>query len=390
MNTTFHIDIFSVIIFLGVFLGFILSSFFIFKPSTKIKANRCQGFLLLSLSLIFLEQVFNYTGFIVKVLPLTYSTAWLNFMIGPFLYLYVKRSLELSETKKELLNFILPLAYLIYLGFSLVQSNDFKYNSYISSSHLNLPLLEVHSTIPNDPLNINNYLDLVMALQVLFYIFLSFIKLLKKAADAGTSVFRISDDVLRSVRDVIFHMCMIILIFIIVKTALKGNAGNYFIGTYVAVFTLLTTFRIMNDSAYFDRSASFLDISIGKYRKSSLTESGKMKILDNIIYELETNHYYSDNLASLSELARKIGESPHHVSQVINEKLDQSFFELLASYRVEEAKKILLDDRTNKLTVEEISEMVGYNSKTAFNNVFKKLAGKTPSEFRKSNEKLIY
>jgi YesN/AraC family two-component response regulator len=28
--------------------------------------------------------------------------------------------------------------------------------------------------------------------------------------------------------------------------------------------------------------------------------------------------------------------------------------------------------------------MVGYNSKTAFNNAFKKLSGKTPSEFRKS------
>jgi YesN/AraC family two-component response regulator len=145
----------------------------------------------------------------------------------------------------------------------------------------------------------------------------------------------------------------------------------------------------MNDSTYFDRSASFLDISIGKYRKSSLTESGKMTILDNIIHELKTKHYFSDNLASLSELAKNIGESPHHVSQVINEKLDQSFFELLASYRVEEAKRILLDDKTNKLTVEEISEMVGYNSKTAFNNAFKKITGKTPSEYRKSNLKMI-
>jgi AraC-like DNA-binding protein len=224
-----------------------------------------------------------------------------------------------------------------------------------------------------------------LALQILFYISLSFTKLVKKAKGAGTSVFRTSDDVLRSVRNVIFHMCMIILIFIIVKTTLHGNAGNYFIGTYIAAFNLLTTFRIMNDSTYFDRSVSFLDISIGKYRKSSLTEESKMKILDNIILELEEKHYFADNLASLSELSKKIGESPHHVSQVINEKLNQSFFELLASYRVEEAKRILSDDKKNKLTVEEISEMVGYNSKTAFNNVFKKLTGKTPSEFRKLN-----
>lgn len=127
-----------------------------------------------------------------------------------------------------------------------------------------------------------------------------------------------------------------------------------------------------------------MDLSIGKYLKSSLSDAGKQKILDNLILELETRHYFLDNLASLSELARKIGESPHHVSQVINEKLNKSFFELLASYRIEEAKRILSGDKKNKITVEEISEMVGYNSKTAFNNAFKKLTGKTPSEFRKS------
>ena len=96
----------------------------------------------------------------------------------------------------------------------------------------------------------------------------------------------------------------------------------------------------MNDSSYFERSTSFMDIDLGKYRKSSLTETNKKKILESIIFELETRQYYLENLASLSELAKKIGESPHHVSQVMNEKLNKSFFELLASYRVEEAKKI--------------------------------------------------
>jgi AraC-like DNA-binding protein len=207
---------------------------------------------------------------------------------------------------------------------------------------------------------------------------------MKKAGEVGASIFSTDDNVLRSLRNVIFHFFMIILIFIIVKTHFHGNFGDYFIGLYVALFTFLTTFRVMNDSTYFDRSASFLDISIGKYRKSSLTEEWKEKILNNIILEFETRQYFSENLASLSDLAKKIGESPHHVSQVLNEKLNKSFFELLASYRVEKAKKILSEDIDIKLTIEEISEMVGYNSKTAFNNAFKKLTGNTPSEFRKS------
>jgi YesN/AraC family two-component response regulator len=140
----------------------------------------------------------------------------------------------------------------------------------------------------------------------------------------------------------------------------------------------------MNDSEYFEGSTTFLDLSVSKYQKSSLTEARKIKILENINSELESKQYFADNLASLSDLAKRISESPHHVSQVINEKLHLSFFELLASYRVEEAKKILSGDIKNKITVEEISEMVGYNSKTAFNNAFKKITGKTPSEFRKS------
>jgi AraC-like DNA-binding protein len=330
-----------------------------------------------------MEVVLNLTGYIVRVLPLTFSTASLNLLIGPFLYLYVKRSLDQPSKGNEWIHFILPGMYLAYLSFDLIQPNEFKYNSYILASNLNLPLLEVQSKVSNDPLKINRYLNLLMALQILTYISLSFRKLAKRAGEAGKSVFSIDDDILRSVRNVIVHLFAIILIFIVVKITFHGNTGNYFIGIYVAIFTLLTTFRVMDDSTYFDQSASFLDISIGKYRKSSLTEGGKMKILSNIKTEFETKQYFSENLASLTDLAKRIGESPHHVSQVLNEKFNKSFFEILAYYRVEKAKKLLAEDTDNSLTIEELSEIVGYNSKTAFNNAFKRLTGKTPSEFRK-------
>jgi len=94
--------------------------------------------------------------------------------------------------------------------------------------------------------------------------------------------------------------------------------------------------------------------------------------------------YYTSSSASLSGLAKTIHESPHHVSQVINEKLGQSFFELLAVHRVKEAQVILKTDLGKKLTIEEVAERVGYNSKSAFNAAFKKITAETPSSFRNS------
>jgi AraC-like DNA-binding protein len=385
VNKAIDIDVFSIFIFLGIFQGFFLSFFFITKNSPNIQANRYQGFLLLVLSLCINEQFLNMTGLITRVLPITNTSEPLNLVIGPLLYLYVIRSLDPRGTKWEWIHFIIAVLYFLYMCQDYIQSNDFKYNSYVNSYHPDWPLLKVNQTIPDDPFRIKQYLNVITAAQILFYIYLSLSVLLKKSRQRGEKLFRTDDDVLRSLRNMVLHIMALVIIFIIVKLNFKADLGDYFIGMYVAVFTLLTTFRVMNDSTYFDRTASFMDISIGKYRKSSLNEAGKQKILNNIITEFEKKQYFCENLASLSDLAKHIGESQHHVSQVINEKLGKNFFELLASYRIEKAKSILKGDKRGNLTIEELSEMVGYNSKTAFNNAFKKLTGKTPSEFRRTS-----
>jgi AraC-like DNA-binding protein len=332
-----------------------------------------------------LEQVLNLTGYIVSVIHLTFSTAVLNFLIGPFLYLFVRRSLGQQNGRREWIHFVLPLVYLTYLVFSFVQPEEFKYNIYVRNFRPEWPLLEFTQEINSDPLGINRNINVLTAVQVLFYIGLSFFRVMRRADASGTPLLRLNDEVLRSLRDVIFHILVIILIFIIVKLTFRGSYGDYFITVYISLFIFYSTIRIINDSSYFERHASILDVTPEKYRKSTLSEEMKIRILNGVNTELSANRYFSNNLASLSELARRIGESPHNVSQVINEKLNQSFFELLASYRVEEARKILSDKRNSNLTIEEVSEMVGYNSKTAFNNAFRKNSGTTPSEFRKSS-----
>ena len=137
-------------------------------------------------------------------------------------------------------------------------------------------------------------------------------------------------------------------------------------------------------SSYYLEASSFLEGPVLKYQKSSLADDNKDRILAAINHQMQQEKYFLSSTASLSGLARSINESSHHVSQVINEKLNHSFFELLASYRIEEAKTILKTDLGKKLTIEEVAERVGYNSKSSFNTVFKKITTQTPSTFRDS------
>jgi len=76
----------------------------------------------------------------------------------------------------------------------------------------------------------------------------------------------------------------------------------------------------MNQSTYYEEVSTFLEIPSLKYKKSSLDETGKNAILNNIVSQMQDEKYFKSSTASLSGLAKTINESPHHVSQVINEK----------------------------------------------------------------------
>jgi AraC-like DNA-binding protein len=70
------------------------------------------------------------------------------------------------------------------------------------------------------------------------------------------------------------------------------------------------------------------------------------------------------------------------LSQVINDLLNYNFNDLINSYRVEEAKKMLKDEGMSNFTIASIAYECGFNTLSAFNVAFKKFTGLTPSQFR--------
>ncbi|MBP1666811.1 MAG: transcriptional regulator, AraC family protein [Bacteroidetes bacterium] len=346
MRTDVHVSVFDVFIFLGVFQGLLLSWFFIKNGSNERRANLYQGVLLLSLSLAIFEEWLNNTGYIVKVLSLTNFSEPLNFAFGPLFYLYIRSSFNPEKNKRDILHFIPFFFWIFYMVFAFVQPDEFKYNSYVETKHPDWGYLQVTSDIPHDPLGLRQFVNQFALIQLPVYIIMAVIILLKKFREMKQPLFKTDNELLIILRNTTLQFLIIIAIFLVTK--------------------------------------SFFTFPVLKYQKSSLSEEDKELILKKIKKEMENRNYFTNNLASLSGLAKQINESSHHVSQVINEKMNKSFFELLAFYRVEHAKKLIREDKNAKLTVEELAEMVGYNSKSSFNIAFKKYSSKTPSEYRKS------
>ena len=119
-----------------------------------------------------------------------------------------------------------------------------------------------------------------------------------------------------------------------------------------------------------------------KYEKSTLTPERSERYLDRLLNFMKTEKPFTDGDLTIQKLAEKLSIPPHHLSQTINERLGQTFSDFINSYRIEEAKRKLLDPALSHLSVLGIAEEVGFNSKSSFNSVFKKLTNMTPSEFR--------
>ena len=389
MRTDITVSVFDVIIFLGVFQGLLLSWFFIRNYKGGRKSNLFQGLLLVSLALAIFEEWLNNTGFIVRVLWLTNFSESLNLTFAPLFYFYIWFSLNPESKRKAWIHFIPFMFWTVYMILHFIQPDELKYNSYLQTKHPDWQFLPYEETIPDDPLGIRRFVNQLMLLQIIAYLVASVVTLVRRFRSLGQSLFDTDNELLRILRNFTIHFISLIIIMIVTKTyfGMRSDVGGYFIASYVSFMIYATSWQVMKRSDFFDGPGSFLAFPSVKYQKSSLSEPDKDEILRKITREMEVNGYYAKNLASLSDLAKQLNETPHHVSQVINERLNKSFFELLAFYRVEKAKEIIAGDREGKITIEELAELVGYNSKSSFNTVFRKLTSLTPSEFRKSLHK---
>ncbi|AZA91003.1 DNA-binding transcriptional regulator AraC [Chryseobacterium nakagawai] len=118
-------------------------------------------------------------------------------------------------------------------------------------------------------------------------------------------------------------------------------------------------------------------------RKKLISDDEFESLRQQLIIIMETQKPYLDGDLNLLKLSDLIQINAHQLSYLLNTGFQENFFYFVNKYRVEHAKKMLTEGSFHKLSILGIAFESGFNSKTAFNTIFKKMTGMTPSEFKK-------
>ena len=113
---------------------------------------------------------------------------------------------------------------------------------------------------------------------------------------------------------------------------------------------------------------------------SSIGTSSRDSVLDDILHYID--HNYAQNI-TLENIAPLFGYNHSYLGKIFSKKTGQSFNSYVDHVRIEQAKRLLLQDDSKVYTV---AERVGYKNVDYFHIKFKKYVGQSPAEFRKRNK----
>jgi AraC-like DNA-binding protein len=309
------------------------------------------------------------------------------FLSVPLLFLYV-RTLTSSRpafTKRDLLHFIPFALCVVYLLPYYLQSRGAKLDFLIS---------EYHSPSLGRWYYVRSALLILVAT---FYLILTTPRVLRFMREAGGRNAPAERAVLFQIR---FFVAGFLILFAggVLRYLLDHTAkANLLVPLGASVFVYAIgylSFRnphaltVTAERADGDERAPATDerAPARKYERSTLTPEAADRYLKRLLQLMETEKPYRDAELTVSKLADKLSVPAPHLSQTINQRLNQNFIDFINTYRVEEAKRRLVDPSRRHYSVLAVAEEVGFNSKSSFNSVFKKHVRMTPSEFRKASD----
>ncbi len=177
----------------------------------------------------------------------------------------------------------------------------------------------------------------------------------------------------------------------VIKIQLPFNPDYIYYSEIIMFIFFLGFYGIKHEGIFTDsKPASVVTKSstkkAGSYKKSGLKNNEAELLHQKLLNTMMEKKPYLDPKLTLNKLADEIGVTTNYLSQIINQYQNKNFYDFVNSYRVEEFKSLIEVPKNKHLSILAIALDSGFNSKSSFNMVFKKLTGMTPSQFLAENK----
>ena len=174
--------------------------------------------------------------------------------------------------------------------------------------------------------------------------------------------------------DILFYG--LICIWMVYVLNLFEDNIPYIIGPIVYSLTVYTITYLAVEKKYLQT------IHKVRYQSISFNESETIELFESIENLVHGQKLFLEPDISLAGLSKRLRASTQKISFAINTRSGCNFNEYINRYRVSFAIQLLKKQESKEFTIAAIGIEAGFNSLSSFNQSFKKVTGKTPSQFR--------
>jgi len=392
-----QLGLWGVFILFGAMQGLALGVHFLFRNRGDTVTNRWLALVILLISVHMGETMLTETA-LVEYAPWAMGSSWfLVFMLGPAYYFYVRRVVrpDLAFGWSDLLHFLPAVVIFVDMMPWLTAPAEMKIEWQRHLASGGAMNLRPRTIVKMAFHVVQNFAYLMACFGLVNH---AEARLAERSSDNDL------DANLRALRSVIrwFAGWSAVYLFLFLALVFLGTYGAKVDKVWMIVISIFVQanglvalnrpevfFGILGpESEADDREPDVLIEPVPvpelKYRNSSLSEE-QLNHYRTVFEDLmTTTKPYRDGTLRLADLADRLDISTHHLSQMLNRELGGNFFEVINSYRVAEAKRLMAAQEYDNQTLLALAFAAGFNNKNSFNRAFKKEVGQTPSVFWKN------
>nr|WP_301005312.1 helix-turn-helix domain-containing protein [Lunatimonas sp.] len=303
------------------------------------------------------------------------------FLLGPLLYFYV-RSLTVE-------NFVPAYKHLFHLVPLWA----------VSVHRSTIPVVPI-MTRAEDPLYLYNkvyYFLLILSLLLYWLLSVGLIFRYRKSIPLHFSNYTRNNSLTWTVFVLTFFLMFFMVDFVrqFIRIAWDVEFGGFFLlPLNLTAFVFIVIFFGINQTVVYQpikrqtNPAQLGEINgeaLSTAARSDIQAEELMELNQQVIRYLCTQKAYLNPEFNLELMAADLDIPRNKLSQVINSGQNKNFHRLINEYRIREVKERLLDPSYSHFSVLGIAFECGFNSKSAFNRIFKEETGLTPSEFKRTS-----